>query len=72
MKVFVQIVYTRTGISQNGMIEEPIQAGYEVLNALKHFGIDAVNWVNTYSCPEYNSQFGIVEGTTKIVNTVTI
>ena len=43
MKVFVQIVDKQTGISQYGMIEESIQKGFEIANAIGHFGININN-----------------------------
>lgn len=46
MKVFVQIIDKQTGISQYGMIEESISKGFEIANALGHFGvnINTVKW----------------------------
>ena len=70
MKVFVGIVDRQTGISQYGMIDESIQKGFEIANALGHFGvnINTVKW-------QYNQEaekVGIVEDTNKIINIVTI
>ena len=77
-KVYVQIVNTLTGISQNGMIEEPVKENLEVENALKHFGViyGEVTWnsnftnVNIANNPRLLS--GYVEGTGKIVNVVVL
>lgn len=78
MKVYVQIVDSLTGISQNGMIEEPVKENFEVENAIKHFGI-------VYGEVTWNSNFihnnvannprlltGYVEGANKIVNVVVL
>lgn len=40
MKVFVQIIDKQTGISQYGMIEKSISKGFEIANALGHFGVN--------------------------------
>ena len=73
MKVFVQVVDTLTGISQNGMIEEPVEKG-----SLKHFGISEqdVAWL----CPEegfsedINGDIlsGRVEGTYKLLSIICV
>ena len=77
-KVYVLIVDTITGISQSGMIEEPVIKGQEIQNALKHFGI-------VYGEITWNSDFinedvvnhprlltGYVDGTNKVVNVITL
>ena len=78
MKVYVQVVDTLTGISQNGMIEEPVVSGQEVQNAIKHFGIinneiiwnyDFIN-INLINNPRVLT--GYVDGTSKIVNVVVV
>lgn len=74
MKVYVQIVDTRSGISQHGMIEESVQKGFEVANALEHFGVNihTVEWVYEHSKNNFRIKTGEVKDTTKIVNVVTI
>ena len=69
MKVYVQIVDSKTGIYQTGMIDEPVKEEYQVLNALKHFGIDSVNWAIDYieTLDKCKFRYGKVEGTTKVV-----
>ena len=46
MKVSVMIVDTVNEITQYGTIEEPIKKGFEVANALEHFGVNikSVTW----------------------------
>ena len=78
MKVFVQVVDTLTGISQNGMIEEPVEKGFEIQNALKNFGISEqdVAWL----CPEeeFSEEIngdilsGRVEGTYKLLSIICV
>ena len=70
MKVFVQIVDKQTGISQYGMIEESIQKGFEIANAIGHFGININNVKWKYN--QDSEKVGIVEDTIKIINIVTI
>jgi hypothetical protein len=74
MKVFVQVIDTHSSISQYGMIEESIQKGFEVANALEQFGvnINTVEWVHEYSKNNFITKTGEVRGTTKIVNVTTI
>lgn len=73
MKVFVQVIDTRTGISQNGMIEESTEKGFEIANALGHFGvgINTITWLFEHS-NSYISKCGEISGTTKIVNIIGI
>lgn len=66
MKVFVQIVDTSTGIYQCGGIEEPVQKGLEVVNALAHFGIRDIEW--QYKADD--RMIGIVNETTKVVSVI--
>ena len=71
MKVFVQIVDESTGISQHGMIEEPTQKGFEILNAINHFikvGNSEVEW--EYSTPTFKC--GKVKDTSKNISIVII
>lgn len=67
MKVFVQIVDSKSGISQHGMIDEPVQKGFEVLNAVNHFikvsesDIDWEYYSSTFCC-------GRLKDTTKLIS----
>lgn len=72
MKVFLQIIDTRNGISQHGMIEEPVQKGFEVANALEHFGvnINTIEWMYEHSKNNFRTKMGEIKDTTKIVNIV--
>ncbi len=69
MKVFVQVIDMIRGISQYGMIEEPVVKGKEIDNALAHFGVSygSVNWLY-----KDKVKYGEIEGTSKIVTVVTI
>ena len=72
-KVYVQVVDTTNGISQNGMIEEPVKEGLEISNALAHFGVNygLVEWSKTY----FNNvklMTGIVQDTSKVVSVIAI
>ena len=75
-KVYVQVVDSLTGISQNGTIEEPVKENHEIENALKHFGViyGEVTWnINFTNVNIVNSPrllLGYVEGTGKIINVV--
>lgn len=75
MKVYVQIIDTKTGIYQTGMIDEPVKEEYQVLNALKHFGVDCVDWI-THDIEFLDSigkaNIGTVNGTTKVVSVLCI
>lgn len=73
MKVFVQIIDTKTGIYQTGMIEEPVKSGLEIDNALKHFGVinGEVSWFYNKE-GDFNIKNGEISGTTKIVSVVTL
>ena len=74
MKVFVQVINVTNGIYQQGMIDEPIKKGLEVANALGHFGIDinTVEWTSTDATENYESKFGAVIDTTKIVTVTSL
>ena len=78
MKVFVQIVDTLSGISQTGMIEEPVVKGQEIQNALKHFGVvygEIIwnsNFVNNDVANHPRLLTGYVEGGNKVVNVITL
>ena len=70
-KVAVMIVDTRTGVSQFGVVEEPVEEGYEVDNALKHFGVDRGH-VIFESENSGKISTGYVEETTKVVSVVVV
>ena len=76
MKVFVQIVNTLNGISQTGMIEEPVVKGQEIQNALKHFGViygEIIwnsNFINIDVANNPRLLTGYVDGANKIVNVI--
>lgn len=78
MRVFVQIINTLNGISQTGMIEEPVVKGQEIQNALKHFGVvygEIVwnsNFVNNDVANSPGLLTGYVDGANKIINVITI
>lgn len=71
MKVHVIIIDKKTGVYQQGMIDEPVVKGKEIENALKHFGASygEINWIF-----DQNNQikYGEIIGTTKIVSIITI
>lgn len=68
MKVYIQVIDTRSGISQNGMIEEPVKSGFEIANALEHFGvnINTVEWLFEHS-NSFIAKYGKIKETTKVV-----
>jgi len=77
MKIFIQVIDTRTGIYQTGMIDEPAMKGQEIGNALAHFGVSygSITWdmhndISFPAEPSYNVMSGRVDGTTKIVSVV--
>ena len=78
MKVFVQIVNTLNGISQTGMIEEPVVKGQEIQNALKHFGViygEIIwnsNFVNADVANNPRLLTGYIEGGNKVINVITL
>ena len=74
MKVFVQVINVKDGVYQQGMIDEPIKKGLEVANALGHFGIDinTVEWTSTDATENYESKFGAIKETTKIVTVTSL
>ena len=74
-KVCVQIVDSKTGIYQTGMIEEPVSKGLEVQNAIGHFGVNlsGVEWINdTNVSPEVSCKSGKIKDTTKIVSIIEV
>lgn len=74
MKIFVQVINVKDGIYQQGMIDEPIKKGLEVANALGHFGIDinTVEWTSTDATENYESKFGAIKETTKVVTVTSL
>lgn len=74
MKIFVQVINVKDGIYQQGMIDEPIKKGLEVANALGHFGVDinTVDWTSTDATENYESKFGAVKDTTKVVTVTSL
>lgn len=72
-KVYVMVVDALTGISQNGMIEEPVKEGLEISNALAHFGVNygLVDWSKTY-VDNVKMMSGIVSDTKKAVTVIAI
>jgi len=77
-KVYVQIVDSLTGISQNGMIEEPVKENLEVENALKHFGIvyGEISWEEKVLENNLANSFTIMRGRVdnayKIINVIVL
>ena len=67
MKIFVQVINVTNGIYQQGMIDEPVQKGFEVLNAINHFikaSESDIDWEyrsNTFCC-------GRLKDTTKLIS----
>ena len=78
MKIFIQIVDSRTGIHQSGMINEPAGKGFEIPNALGHFGVSQLNvdWNTEFVYDDIvnspKAMIGIVKDTSKIVSIITI
>lgn len=72
MKVFVQVIDTRTGVYQTGMIEENVIKGKEIENALLHFGVSNIKWKPVNQIENANSYFGEVTNTTKVVSVITL
>lgn len=70
MKIYIQIVDTNTGIYQTGMIDEPIQKGFEIANAIGHFGVNfnTVNWNKESDL----YMFGKIINTSKIISVITL
>ena len=72
MKVFVQVIDTRTGVYQTGMIEENVIKGKEIENALLHFGVSNIKWKPVNQIENANNYFGEVTNTTKVVSVITL
>ena len=70
MKVFVEVIDKKTAGYQFGMIEESVQKGFDIANALGHFGINisTVDWDVNNECHKY----GKIRDTTKVVSVITI
>ena len=66
----------KTGIYQQGMLDEPVKKGFEIENALKHFGIiyGEIEWYNKMIDGDLNIHLlsGNVVGTTKVVSVIAI
>ena len=77
-KVYVQIVDTLTGISQNGMIEEPIKEDFEIENAIRHFGViyGEVTWNSDFINEDVANYprllTGCVDGANKVINVIVL
>ena len=71
MKVYIQVVDTRSYIYQCGMIDEPVQ-GFNncISNALIHFGINP----NDIELEQNDNKhyYGKVKETTKVVSIITV
>ena len=78
MKIFIQVIDTRTGIYQTGMIDEAALPGQEIGNALMHFGVSygTVIWDVKHDIDflddvkPYKTWTGHIDGTTKIVSLI--
>lgn len=67
--IYVQVVDKTTGIYQCGKIEEPVQKGFEIQNAIGHFGIKAseVEWKHS---EKESFAYGEVIGTNKCLTVI--
>lgn len=70
MKVFVQIIDKKLGSCQSISIDEPVQKGFEVMNAIKHLGPDTCDIEWDINNEEY--KFGRIKETTKVITAVCI
>ena len=72
MKTYVQIVDSRTGIYQTGMIDEPIKKGLEIENAISHFGVSYghVSWTSKHEDDRLVCCFGEINDTSKILTVI--
>ena len=68
MKVFVQIVDKKSGSCQLILNDEPVQKGYEVINAIKHLGPNVCDIEWDINNEEY--KFGRIKDTTKVITIV--
>ena len=72
-KVMINVLDTKTGICQHGIIEEPVMAGKEIQNAIKHFvATDSINWKHEDSSDAYITKFGEIIDTSKVVTAILI
>ena len=77
-KVYVLIVDTLTGISQTGMIEEPVIKGQEIENAIRHFGViyGEVTWNSDFINEDVANYprllTGCVDGANKVINVIVL
>lgn len=71
MRVYVQVIDSKTGVYQTGVIDEPVKEGFEVQNAISHFGVNYghVEWNKSFI---NNAQvmFGNIRDTSKIVSVI--
>ena len=76
MKVFVQIIDTSVCSFQHAVIEEPVEKGFEVKNAIAHLvGQVSMEWVSDTSVGLENSSrilSGYITGTNKIVTAICV
>lgn len=75
MKVFVQIVDTKTGKYEHAMIDEPVVKGQEVSNALSHLiGKALIEWNSDFIHKDLVNtprlMTGIICDTNKVLNIV--
>ena len=73
MKVFVQIIDTSVCSFQHAVIEEPIEKGFEVKNAITHLvGQVSIEWKGHFHYDNLKNSpkvlFGYISNTNKIVN----
>lgn len=67
MKVYLQIVDAKTGIYQTGMIDEPVRKGYEIKNAIEHFGSSEIEWQPDSKIGDITIKSGRIKDTSKVV-----
>ena len=66
------------GIHQSGMIEEPVKEGFEVANAVKHFGIvyGEISWeekvLENNSANSFTIMRGRVDNAYKVINVIVL
>lgn len=78
MKVFIQIVDSRTGIYQTAGIEEPIMNDKHVDNALAYFGLrhGDIEWLNSSNISLDSKSITLKSGkiidTTKVINLIIV
>jgi len=70
MRVFVQIIDKKLGSYQSISIDEPVQKGFEVMNAIKHLGPTEADIEWDINNEEY--KFGRIKETTKVITAVCI